>query len=126
MKILEIEGNHPLSGTIRIGGAKNSAVALIPACILTSNKVTLTNVPDISDINDLSNIMEYLNVDIKRASESIIIDAHNMENKLIPNESLMTTMKKFNLIDIENILEKAKFDNGEFNTPINEKIKSKR
>ena len=39
MKILEIEGNRPLSGTVRIGGAKNSAVALIPACILTKNKV---------------------------------------------------------------------------------------
>ena len=53
MKILEIEGNRPLSGTVRIGGAKNSAVALIPACILTKNKVTLTNVPDISDIKCL-------------------------------------------------------------------------
>ena len=59
MKILEIIGNRPLSGTVRIGGAKNSAVALIPACILTENKVTLTNVPNISDINDLENIMAY-------------------------------------------------------------------
>lgn len=86
MKILEIEGNHPLSGSVRIGGAKNSAVALIPACILTKNKVTLTNVPDISDINDLEDILEYLNVFVKRASESIVIDASEMENKLIPNE----------------------------------------
>ncbi len=86
MKFLEIEGNHSLSGTVRIGGAKNSAVALIPACILTKNKVTLTNVPNISDINDLENIMVYLNVDVKRASESIVIDASEMKNLLIPNE----------------------------------------
>ena len=86
MKILEIIGNRPLSGTVRIGGAKNSAVALIPACILTENKVTLTNVPNISDINDLENIMAYLNVDVKRASESIVIDAKEMNNILIPNE----------------------------------------
>lgn len=86
MKILEIEGNRPLTGTVRIGGAKNSAVALIPACILTKNKVTLTNVPDISDINDLENIMEYLHVNVKRASESIVIDSSEMENLLIPNE----------------------------------------
>lgn len=86
MKILEIMGNRQLSGTIRIGGAKNSAVALIPACILTPNKVTLTNVPNISDINDLENIMEHLNVDVKRASESLVIDASKMENVLIPNE----------------------------------------
>ena len=86
MKILEIEGNHPLSGSIRIGGAKNSAVALIPACILTKNKVTLTNVPDISDINNLTSIMEYLNINVKRASESIVIDSKEMVNKIIPNE----------------------------------------
>jgi len=86
MKILEIIGNKPLSGTVRIAGAKNSAVALIPACILTSNKVTLTNVPNISDINDLENILTYLNVSVKRASESIVIDASEMKNILIPNE----------------------------------------
>ena len=38
MKVLEIEGAKPLSGAINIGGAKNSAVALIPAAILSNNK----------------------------------------------------------------------------------------
>lgn len=86
MKILEVVGNRPLSGTVRISGAKNSAVALIPACILTSKKVTLTNVPNISDIDDLENILSFLNVSVKRASESIVIDAGEMNNILIPNE----------------------------------------
>ena len=86
MKIFEIEGNKPLSGTIRISGAKNSAVALIPACLLTNDLITLTNVPDISDINDLCEILEYLNVSVKRASESIVIDPSNIRNVLIPNE----------------------------------------
>lgn len=86
MKILEIEGNKPLTGTIRIGGAKNSAVALIPAAILTNNKVTLTNIPDITDVNILCEMLEYLNVDVKRASQSIIIDPVNMMNKPIPDE----------------------------------------
>ena len=53
MKILKIEGNHPLTGSVRIGGAKNSAVALIPAAILSSEPITLTNVPNISDIDDV-------------------------------------------------------------------------
>ena len=86
MKILEIEGNKPLTGTIRIGGAKNSAVALIPAAILTNNKVTLTNVPDITDVNILCEMLEYLHVDVKRASQSIVLDPSLMENKLIPDE----------------------------------------
>ena len=86
MKVLEIDGNKSLSGTIRIGGAKNSAVALIPAAILTNNKTTLTNVPDITDINVLVDILEYLNVEVKHASGSIVINPKKMENKPIPDE----------------------------------------
>ena len=85
MKILEIEGNRPLTGTIRIGGAKNSAVALIPATILSNNKTTLTNVPDITDIDVLCEILEYMNVSVTRASGSIVIDPEKMENKVIPD-----------------------------------------
>ena len=49
MKILEITGGQTLSGTIRISGAKNSAVALIPAAILSDEDVTICNVPAITD-----------------------------------------------------------------------------
>ena len=86
MKILEIEGNVPLTGTIRIGGAKNSVVALMPACLLSNNKTTLTNVPDITDVDVLCEILEYMGADVKRASGSIVIDPANMENKVIPEE----------------------------------------
>lgn len=86
MKILEIEGNVPLTGTIRIGGAKNSVVALIPACLLSNNKTTLTNVPDITDVNVLCEILEYIGVSVNRASGSLIIDPVNMQNKIIPEE----------------------------------------
>ena len=86
MKILEVDGNIPLTGTIRISGAKNSVVALIPAAILTNNKVTLTNVPDITDVNALCNILEYMGVSVSRASGSIVIDSSNMENRVIPDE----------------------------------------
>lgn len=86
MKILEIEGGHSLSGSIQIGGAKNSVVALIPACLLSSNKTTLTNVPDITDVNVLCDILEYMGVIVNRASGSMVIDPSNMENKIIPDE----------------------------------------
>lgn len=86
MKVLEIEGGKSLSGTIRIGGAKNSVVALIPAALLSNNKTTLTNVPDITDVNVLCDILEYIGVSVQRASGSIIIDPSKMENKVIPDE----------------------------------------
>ena len=85
MKMLEIKGGKPLSGTIRISGAKNSVVALIPAAILSSEEVTICNVPDITDTTALCEILEFLNVDVKRATESLVINPSNMENKEIPS-----------------------------------------
>ena len=83
MKKLKITGGNKLSGTIRISGAKNSAVALIPASILANGKSTICNVPEISDTDSLTEILEYLNVKVDRASESMVIDTSNLENKLI-------------------------------------------
>ncbi len=80
MKILEIEGQRELTGTIRISGAKNSCVALIPAAILSDDEVTICNVPEITDTDALCEILEELNVNVKRASESILINPENMQN----------------------------------------------
>ena len=86
MKILEIDGGKTLTGTVYISGAKNSAVSLIPAAILTSNKTTLTNIPNITDINALCDILRYLNVTVNEASGSMVIDPSNLVNKEIPDE----------------------------------------
>lgn len=83
MKILEITGANTLAGTIRISGAKNSSVALIPAAILSDEEVTICNVPEISDTDALCDILDYLNVENKRASESIVINPKNLTNKEI-------------------------------------------
>lgn len=80
MKIMEIEGNRELNGTIRISGAKNATVALIPAAILTDEEATICNVPEITDTDALCDILNELNVDVKRASESIVINPKNMVN----------------------------------------------
>ena len=60
MKQIKIIGGEPLSGTIRISGAKNSAVALIPAAILCDEEVKISNIPNISDIDALKEILKYL------------------------------------------------------------------
>ncbi len=86
MKVLKVTGNQKLTGSIRISGAKNSSVALIPATLLTNGVTTLCNVPDISDIDVLEKTLEYLNVSVKRASGSLLIDTKNLENKAIPEE----------------------------------------
>lgn len=80
MRVLEITGQRELSGSIRISGAKNASVALIPAAILSDEETTICNVPEITDTDALCEILEGLNVEIKRASESIVIDPSNMKN----------------------------------------------
>ena len=85
MKILKIKGGNQLTGTINIGGAKNSAVALVPAAIL-SDKTTISNIPEISDINALKEILTYLNVEYKTKEDKIFIDTKNIQNKPITLE----------------------------------------
>lgn len=86
MKKIIINGQNELEGTIRISGAKNAAVAIIPAAIMTDEEATICNVPEISDIDSLEEILSFLNIDVKRATESMIINPKNMENKVIPTE----------------------------------------
>ncbi len=84
MKKLKIEGNHELSGTIRISGAKNSSVALIPAALLANDTVTICNVPEITDTDNLCDMLEFLGAKVRRASESVVIEPQTLKNKFIP------------------------------------------
>jgi UDP-N-acetylglucosamine 1-carboxyvinyltransferase len=84
MKKIIIEGGYPLSGTIKISGAKNSAVALVPASLLAEDKVTIDNIPDISDINALNEILEYLGSQVKRNKDQMEINPSTVKNKAIP------------------------------------------
>jgi UDP-N-acetylglucosamine 1-carboxyvinyltransferase len=86
MKKIIIEGNHELKGTIKISGAKNSAVALVPASLLSDDVVTIDNIPDISDIDALKEILEHLEAKVIRNNEQMIIDSSNLLNKEIPEE----------------------------------------
>ncbi len=86
MKRLVIEGQHELSGTIKIGGAKNSVVALIPAAILAEDEATIYNVPAISDVQNLKEITEYLGSDITYQNETIKINNKNSQNREITKE----------------------------------------
>ena len=86
MKRLVIEGQHELTGRIKIGGAKNSVVALIPAAILASNEAVIYNVPKISDVDNLKKITEYLGSEISFINDTIKINNKAVQNKEITNE----------------------------------------
>ena len=86
MKRIIIEGGHSLSGNIHIGGAKNSVVALIPACILADGVVKMQNVPNISDKDALTKIMNLLGTNIITKDNELIIDSSNCHNEVIPDD----------------------------------------
>ena len=84
MKQLIINGQQELTGEIKISGAKNSVVALIPAAILSDEEVTLYNVPNISDTIALLDIIDLLNGKVEYKNEVMKIDTRNIENKVVP------------------------------------------
>lgn len=86
MSKLTIEGQHTLSGEIKISGMKNSAVALLPAAILANKKSTIYNIPEIRDIDYLIKIMELLNCKIEHKGDTLIIDSSEIKNRPIPEE----------------------------------------
>ena len=79
-----IEGGKELSGEIKISGSKNSAVALVPAAVLCDEEVTIANVPNISDIDALDEILNHLGATVTRNNDMIKIDSSKIENKVIP------------------------------------------
>ena len=87
-----IDGGNTLTGTISIGGAKNSAVALIPASILCDGQTTIDNIPNISDIAALDEILKYLGAKVSLENGSITIDSSSIVNKEIP-ESISTKLR---------------------------------
>ena len=75
---LKINGRCTLQGHIKISGAKNSALVLLAASLLTKDKVYLTNVPDLSDIRKMKHILKSIGVKINNDSEKMIINAENL------------------------------------------------
>ena len=60
-----IKGGSPLSGEVEVGGAKNAALGLLAAAIMTDEDVTIENLPDVSDINQLIDAIANIGADRK-------------------------------------------------------------
>lgn len=84
MKQIKITGGNLLSGEIKISGSKNSAVALVPASLLSDGIVEIDNIPNISDIDALSEVLEYLGAKVFRENGKIQIDSSEIKGKSIP------------------------------------------
>ena len=88
-----INGGKPLEGTITINGAKNAAVAILPAALLVSGKCRVENVPDISDVRILLDILEDLGAVVDRSEPGVVtLDCSNITSTH-PNPVLVRKMR---------------------------------
>ncbi|WLD93187.1 UDP-N-acetylglucosamine 1-carboxyvinyltransferase [Alkalihalobacillus sp. AL-G] len=85
MEKLMIEGGHPLEGTVQISGAKNSAVALIPAAILADSTVTIDHLPNISDVAILRDLLEEIGGEAILEDNTLIVNPEKMISMPLPN-----------------------------------------
>ena len=89
----EIHGGNTLSGTVTISGAKNAAVAILPAALLVQGKCRIENVPDISDVRILLDIISGMGAKIEKPEPNVVeIDASNITCTQ-PNDELVKKMR---------------------------------
>lgn len=82
-----IRGGKPLHGEIEISGAKNAAVAIIPAALLVDGVCRIENVPQISDVTLILNILQELGADVRTVNRSTVdIDCSRIHNRQVPDE----------------------------------------
>ncbi len=83
---LKVFGQGKLNGIVKISGAKNSALVLLAASLLTNERIILQNVPRLTDIEKMSNILKNLGVNLVDKNNTLEIDSHNISIKELPYE----------------------------------------
>ena len=85
MDVYKINGQKRLQGTIKVSGAKNSAVALIPASILANSPVTIEGLPEISDVQTLKELLEEIGGEVSFDDGTMVIDPTTMQGMPLPS-----------------------------------------
>lgn len=80
MESIKITGGRPLKGIVDISGAKNAATKELVACLLTKTPVTLTNVPQIGDVDVTLEMLKGLGVTIERNGDRVTVDASTLSS----------------------------------------------
>ena len=89
----EIHGGNPLNGTVTISGAKNAAVAILPAALLVQGKCRIENVPDISDVRILLDIISGMGAVVEKPEPNVVeIDSSNI-TRTHPDDTLVKKMR---------------------------------
>ena len=92
MKKLEVFGAKKLKGQIKISGSKNASLPILAATLLSKGKITLENLPNVTDIKTMLCLLESLGSKIKRTKKKTIIDNSN-QKKTFASYNLVKTMR---------------------------------
>ena len=87
MDVIQIEGGHPITGEVHVGGAKNSALKLMAATVMAPGVTTLRNVPNISDVHIMGKVLKRLGAMIDVVDEhTLVIDTNGVDKWETPYE----------------------------------------
>ena len=89
----EIHGGAPLNGSVTISGAKNAVVAILPAALLVNGPCRIENVPDISDVRILLDILRGMGATIEKPEDGVVIIDCSGVTETKPDETLVRKMR---------------------------------
>lgn len=94
-----IKGGHPLQGEVEIGGAKNAALAILAAAIMTDETVTIDNLPNVRDINVLLQAIEEIGAHVERVDvHKVKINGSFIQDVVVDNEFIRKIRASYYLI----------------------------
>nr|WP_309495893.1 UDP-N-acetylglucosamine 1-carboxyvinyltransferase [Mechercharimyces sp. CAU 1602] len=96
--MLCVKGRTPLRGSVAIGGAKNSAVALIPATLLAQEPVVIENVPAIEDVKTYCELLQQLGATVQVDGDELTLDTSTVDNIPIGNEKVQSMRASYYLM----------------------------
>jgi len=97
LETLAVRGNKPLKGQVRISGSKNATLPIMAASLLSSGEVILSGVPDLEDINVMSEVLRILGAKVRRENDVLIIDSSSINSVEVP-EYISRKMRASNLV----------------------------
>lgn len=83
-----VQGGQKLNGTVKVSGSKNAALPILCATLLTNQKSTIKNVPDISDIRHMMGLLEFIGCDVTFEKNVVTVDPKGLKNKAVVMEGV--------------------------------------
>src|SRR5579862_7817505 len=97
MDKFRIQGGRPLEGEIAISGAKNSALPVLAACLLTDEPVKLSRIPAVRDIGTMLELLRYAGAQVEVQGSCVTVHAANVDRPEAPYD-LVKTMRASSLV----------------------------